>query len=54
MFLAVEMSSGQMLQDVQLAVAGKAPVLFHGRMGGGVPTVDEVLEKIKELTVSHK
>ena len=50
-FLTVEMSSGQMLQDVQLAVAGKAPVLFHGRMGGGVPTVDEVLDKIKELTV---
>ncbi|MBN1505210.1 MAG: 3-methyl-2-oxobutanoate dehydrogenase subunit beta, partial [Sedimentisphaerales bacterium] len=53
-FLTLEMSSGQMLQDVQLAVAGKAPVLFYGRMGGGVPTVDEVLEKIKELTVSHK
>jgi len=52
-FLTIEMSSGQMLQDVQLAVAGKAPVLFHGRMGGGVPTVDEVLEKIKELTVRH-
>ncbi len=54
LFLTIEMSSGQMLQDVQLAVAGKAPVLFHGRMGGGVPTVDEILEKIKELTVSHK
>lgn len=53
-FLTIEMSSGQMLQDVQLAVCGKAPVLFHGRMGGGVPTVDEVLEKIGELTVSHK
>jgi len=52
-FLTVEMSSGQMLQDVQLAVAGKAPVLFHGRMGGGVPTVDEVLDKIKELSVRH-
>jgi len=54
LLLTVEMSSGQMLQDVQLAVAGKAPVLFHGRMGGGVPSVDELLEKIKELTVSHK
>jgi len=52
-FLTLEMSSGQMLQDVQLAVAGKAPVLFHGRMGGGVPSVDEVLGKIKELTVRH-
>jgi len=54
LFLTVEMSSGQMLQDVQLAVAGKAPVLFHGRMGGGVPSVDELLGKIKELTVSHR
>ncbi len=54
LFLTVEMSSGQMLQDVQLAVAGKAPVLFHGRMGGGVPSVDELLGKIEELTVSHK
>jgi len=54
LFLAIEMSAGQMVQDVKLAVAGKAPVLFHGRMGGGVPTVDEVLEKIKELTVSHR
>ena len=46
-FLTVEMSTGQMLQDVQLAVAGKAPVFFHGRMGGGVPTVDELLAKIE-------
>jgi 2-oxoglutarate ferredoxin oxidoreductase subunit alpha len=53
-FLTMEMSSGQMLEDVQLAVAGKAPVLFYGRMGGGLPTVDEVLEKIRELTLSRK
>ncbi|MBM4024951.1 MAG: 3-methyl-2-oxobutanoate dehydrogenase subunit VorB [Planctomycetes bacterium] len=50
-FLTMEMSSGQMLEDVKLAVAGKAPVLFHGRMGGGLPTVDEVLGKIRELTL---
>ncbi len=50
-FLAVEMSAGQMVEDVQLAVAGKAPVLLHGRPGGGVPTVDEVLEKIRQLTI---
>ncbi len=53
-FLTVEMSSGQMLQDVQLAVAGKAPVLFHGRMGGGVPTVDELLGKIRDLTLQKQ
>jgi 2-oxoglutarate ferredoxin oxidoreductase subunit alpha len=50
-FLVVEMSCGQMVEDVKLAVAGKAPVLFYGRPGGGVPTVDEILEKIKKLTL---
>ena len=50
-FLTVEMSLGQMVEDVKLAVTGKAPVLFYGRAGGGVPTVDEILDKIKELTI---
>jgi len=49
-FLTVEMNCGQMLEDVKLAVAGKAPVLFYGRAGGGIPTVEQVLEKIKQLT----
>ncbi|MCX5644039.1 MAG: 3-methyl-2-oxobutanoate dehydrogenase subunit VorB [Phycisphaerae bacterium] len=53
-FLTMEMSSGQMLEDVKLAVAGKSPVLFYGRMGGGMPTVDEVLGKIRELTLRKK
>ena len=53
-FLCVEMSCGQMVEDVKLAVAGKAPVLFYGRAGGGVPTVDEILERIKQLTIPSK
>jgi len=53
-FLTVEMSTGQMVEDVKLAVAGKAPVLFYGRPGGGVPTVDEILDKIKQLTLRPK
>jgi len=53
-FLTVEMSLGQMMEDVKLAVAGKAPVLFYGRPGGGVPTVDEILDKIKQLTIPTK
>jgi 2-oxoglutarate ferredoxin oxidoreductase subunit alpha len=53
-FLTVEMSLGQMVEDVKLVVAGKAPVLFYGRAGGGVPTVDEVLDKIKQLTLKSK
>lgn len=50
-FLVVEMSCGQMVEDVKLAVTGKAPVLFYGRPGGGVPTVEEILDKIRQLTV---
>jgi 2-oxoglutarate ferredoxin oxidoreductase subunit alpha len=53
-FLTVEMSCGQMVEDVKLAVAGKAPVLFYGRPGGGVPTVEQVLDKIKQLTIPEK
>ena len=51
LFLTVEMSTGQMVEDVKLAVAGKAPVVFYGRTGGGVPTVDEILDKIRQLTI---
>jgi 2-oxoglutarate ferredoxin oxidoreductase subunit alpha len=43
-----------MVEDVKLAVAGKAPVLFYGRAGGGVPTVEEILDKIKELQIRPK
>ena len=53
-FLVVEMNTGQMVEDVKLAVAGKAPVLFYGRPGGSVPTVDEILERIKQLSISQK
>jgi len=53
-FLTVEMSCGQMVEDVKLAVAGKAPVVFYGRAGGGVPTVEQVLEKIRQLTIRPK
>ena len=49
-FLAVELSLGQMVEDVRLAVAGKAPVFFYGRTGGGVPTVEQVLTEIRKLT----
>ncbi len=48
-FLVIEMSAGQMVEDVRLAVSGNCPVRFHGRTGGGVPTVDEISEKIREL-----
>ncbi len=45
--LVVEMNGGQMLEDVRLAVEGRVPVDFYGRMGGVVPLPDEVLEQIQ-------
>lgn len=47
--LTVEMSAGQMVEDVRLAVNGKVPVEFYGRMGGMIPQPDEIVEEIKKL-----
>jgi 2-oxoglutarate ferredoxin oxidoreductase subunit alpha len=47
--LVVELSAGQMLEDVRLAVDGRTPVAFHGRTGGMVPTPDEVLVALRRL-----
>ena len=49
-FLSVEMSMGQMVDDVRLAVNGKRPVHFFGRTGGIIPSVDEVYAEIKKLS----
>lgn len=48
-FLCVEMSMGQMVDDVRLAVNGKRPVDFFGRTGGIIPSPAEVLEQIKSI-----
>lgn len=48
-FLDVELNAGQMVEDVRLALNGKRPVYFHGRMGGMLPTQQEILNKIKEI-----
>ena len=53
-FLTVELSNGQMVEDVKLAVAGKAPVVFYGRPGGGLPTVDEILDQIRQLALKSE
>jgi 2-oxoglutarate ferredoxin oxidoreductase subunit alpha len=44
--VCVEMSAGQMVEDVRLAVEGRTPVLFHGRTGGMVPTPGEVVHAL--------
>ncbi|BAF59386.1 pyruvate:ferredoxin oxidoreductase and related 2-oxoacid:ferredoxin oxidoreductases, alpha subunit [Pelotomaculum thermopropionicum SI] len=48
-FLTVEMNMGQMVEDVRLAVQGRAPVFHYGRLGGMVPVVRDVLEEVKKL-----
>ncbi len=48
-FLTVEMSLGQMVEDVRLVVAGRAPVSFYGRTGGVVPSSDEILIEIEKM-----
>ena len=48
-FLVVEMSNGQMLEDVRLALNGARPVEFLSRVGGNVPSHEEVLELVREL-----
>jgi 2-oxoglutarate ferredoxin oxidoreductase subunit alpha len=45
--LAVEMSAGQMVEDVRLALEGAVPVSHHGRMGGMVPSPDGVVEAMR-------
>jgi len=47
--LTVEMSLGQLVEDVRLAVLGKAPVHLLGHSGGVIPTEEEVFEKIKRI-----
>jgi 2-oxoglutarate ferredoxin oxidoreductase subunit alpha len=47
--LVVEMSYGQMLEDVKLALSCKLPIEFLGRSGGGVPTEKEIIKKVIEL-----
>ena len=54
--LVVEMNAGQMVEDVRLAVEGRTPVQFHGRMGGIIPSPDEVAEALERMittSVAH-
>ncbi len=51
-FLVVEMSLGQMWEDVRLAVEGNARVHLHGRTAGGVPVVSEVVEHLEKVQAS--
>ncbi len=48
-FVAVEMSAGQMVEDLKLAVNGARPVSFIGTTGGFVPTPDSVVAELKRV-----
>lgn len=47
--MSVEMSLGQMIDDVKIASNGRWPVHFYGRTGGMIPTPEGIIEKVKEI-----
>ncbi len=47
--LVSEMSNGQMLEDVRLTLNGQRPIEFYGRVGGNVPSVEELLVKMESM-----
>jgi 2-oxoglutarate/2-oxoacid ferredoxin oxidoreductase subunit alpha len=52
--LITEMNTGQMLEDVKMAVKGRVPIEFYARVGGIVPYPDEILGEIKRLVNEAK
>ncbi len=52
--LVVELSNGQMLEDVRLALGDRVPVEFYGRVGGNVPSVEEVLAQLVSSAVCEQ
>lgn len=52
--LTVEMSTGQMIDDVKIAVNGGKPVHFYGRTGGMVPTPNAIADEIKKIVGGDK
>ncbi len=52
--LVVELNAGQMVQDVRLAVNGRRPVYFKGRMGGMIITAEEIVEELEVLAEDHR
>jgi 2-oxoglutarate/2-oxoacid ferredoxin oxidoreductase subunit alpha len=53
-FLVVEMSAGQMVEDVALAVQNSEKIGFYGRMGGGIPEEKEIVRRAKALNGGGK
>jgi 2-oxoglutarate ferredoxin oxidoreductase subunit alpha len=51
--LVAEMSAGQMYEDVRLSLGDDERTFFYGRMGGGFPSADELINKTKEILTSE-
>lgn len=47
--VVVEMNAGQMVEDVRLAVEGRVPVQFYGRMGGIIPSPEEIVKVVERM-----
>lgn len=52
-FTVVELSTGQLVHDVRLAVEGGRPVEFYGRAGGNVPSAEEVLSVVRKIAEQY-
>ncbi len=51
--LTVELNAGQMVEDVRLSVEGKVPVYFKGRMGGMIPSPEDILQEVEVHYSKH-
>jgi hypothetical protein len=58
MFIVVELSNGQLVEDVRLALNGARPVEFLGRCGGNVPSHEELMDFVRaraaQIGATHK
>jgi pyruvate/2-oxoacid:ferredoxin oxidoreductase alpha subunit len=52
-FAVVELSTGQLVDDVRLALEGRRPVEFYGRVGGNVPSAEEVLSFARRVLLQQ-
>lgn len=52
-FISIEMNTGQMIEDIRLAINGRSEVLFYGKPGGSILTPEEVQKNIKQLMDSQ-
>jgi pyruvate/2-oxoacid:ferredoxin oxidoreductase alpha subunit len=53
-FAVIEMSTGQLVEDVRLALEGSRPVETYGRVGGNIPTIEEVLQFVERTLVGAR